>query len=64
VQAPHGNGARSCDPAEPNYALNFKHSRIRFQPAKANEYFSDGLAEEIINALAHIRDLKVIDPQD
>jgi serine/threonine-protein kinase len=25
-----------------------------------NEYFSDGLAEEIINALAHIPDLKVI----
>jgi len=26
---------------------------------KENEYFSDGLAEEIINALAHIPDLKV-----
>jgi eukaryotic-like serine/threonine-protein kinase len=28
--------------------------------AKDNEYFSDGLAEEIINALAHLPDLKVI----
>jgi TolB-like protein/tRNA A-37 threonylcarbamoyl transferase component Bud32 len=28
--------------------------------ARDQEWFSDGLAEEIINALAHIRDLKVI----
>ena len=26
---------------------------------KENEYFSDGLAEEIINALTHVRGLKV-----
>lgn len=29
-------------------------------PDRDNEYFADGLAEEIINALAHIEDLKVI----
>ncbi len=29
-------------------------------PARDNEYFSDGLAEEIINTLAHIDGLKVI----
>jgi serine/threonine-protein kinase len=29
-------------------------------PGKDNEYFSDGLAEEIINALAHVPGLKVI----
>ena len=27
---------------------------------KDHEWFSDGLSEELINALAHIRDLKVI----
>lgn len=28
-------------------------------PDKDNEYFSDGVAEEILNALAHVQDLKV-----
>jgi serine/threonine protein kinase len=29
-------------------------------PDKEQEYFCDGLAEEIINALSHVRDLKVV----
>jgi serine/threonine-protein kinase len=33
---------------------------VDMSPAKDNEYFSDGLAEEIINALAQVPDLKVI----
>jgi eukaryotic-like serine/threonine-protein kinase len=33
---------------------------INLSPDKENEYFSDGLAEEIINALAKAPDLKVI----
>ncbi|HEX4602618.1 MAG TPA: protein kinase [Candidatus Angelobacter sp.] len=33
---------------------------VNLSPDKENEYFSDGLAEEIINALAKASDLKVI----
>ena len=33
---------------------------VDMSPGKDNEYFSDGLAEEIINALAHVAELRVI----
>ena len=32
---------------------------VNFSDSKDNEYFSDGITEEIINALAKIRNLKV-----
>lgn len=32
---------------------------VNFSDSKENEYFSDGITEEIINALAKIQNLKV-----
>ena len=33
---------------------------VDMSPAKDQEYFCDGIAEELINGLAHIKDLKVV----
>jgi TolB-like protein/Tfp pilus assembly protein PilF len=66
VAAPAVLGTDTGDATDPGTAPEAQEASIAVLPfvdmsqAKDQEYFSDGLAEEILNLLAQIRDLKVI----
>lgn len=66
VAMPAVVGSNSDAATTPEKALKPQEASIAVLPfadmsqAKDQEYFSDGLSEEILNLLAQIRDLKVI----
>ena len=55
-----GRGGKSSQPS-PAQASIAVLPFVDLSPEKNQEYFSDGMAEEILNALARIKGLRVVD---
>ncbi len=56
--SPHGVYAASMTPADPKSIAVLPF--VDMSPDRSQEYFGDGIAEEIINALTRVEDLRVV----